>query len=354
VASTTGLTAGSYVNLTMNDSPDGSLGKFLHNNQYQASFCNGRLTYLEWVVQIKSINGNTLELAQPLRFDVRTTWNPQIHVYQAVQEVGVENLRIEFPNVPYPGHLSELGYQGMTFYNAVNSWVKNVEVRNADSGFNLGSGAKNITLSNVQLTVDNPGRIAHHGFQFGESDDNLLTDFTTPKFIHDVTVNRMAMGNVIRRGQGNNMNFDHHRQIPYENLFTDINVGAGSELYASSGDGCNGPNSGARETFWGIHSSSWTQAPVPPDFPQDIVVSANRSQQTDAHWWEQVDNLTPVDLYLSQLSRRLSTLPTPTPTPTPTSTPTPTPTLTPTPTPVTGRFVWIMIVLINRMSISSK
>jgi hypothetical protein len=53
------------------------------------------------------------------------------------QQVGVEELTIEFPSTPYKGFGTEAGYNALYFWSTAHCWVKNVAIINADMGVAL-------------------------------------------------------------------------------------------------------------------------------------------------------------------------------------------------------------------------
>lgn len=53
------------------------------------------------------------------------------------QQVGVEDLTIEFPQTPYKGFGTEAGFNAMYFWSTVHCWVRNVAIINADMGVAL-------------------------------------------------------------------------------------------------------------------------------------------------------------------------------------------------------------------------
>ena len=53
------------------------------------------------------------------------------------QQVGVEELTIEFPQTPYRGFGTEVGYNALYFWSTAHCWVKNVAIINADMGVAL-------------------------------------------------------------------------------------------------------------------------------------------------------------------------------------------------------------------------
>ena len=78
---------------------------------------------------------NRIEFDRPLRTDVRLEWNPELIVAEnQVEEVGIEGLAFEFPNTPYLGHFTELGFNAVAIQGARNCWVRNLKIHNADSG----------------------------------------------------------------------------------------------------------------------------------------------------------------------------------------------------------------------------
>jgi hypothetical protein len=316
LSGTAGISAGQYVVLKMTDASDQSLMRHLHDDRVEPGTCNGQS--IRWPVKVKSVSGSTIELEQPLRFDVRTNWGPGIYQYNPTKEVGVENIRIEFPDLQAASHLAEKGYNPLVFGGALNCWARNLIIKNADNGPDFNSVTKCCTVADVKHTAfsgrkHSSGHYGHHGFSFDtDAHDNMLTDFEINYYIHDVTVNHKASGNVIRNGIGENMCFDHHKDAPFANLFCNINIGTGSRPYSGSGNACAGPRSGAWETFWNItYNEVGKKLYLFTEFPTGNLVPG-RTNITDTNtvvWSETIDNITPEDLYLSQLERRLGSSP---------------------------------------------
>lgn len=201
----------------------------------------------------------------------------------------------------------------------LNYWIKNVETIDADAGVIL-SGARFGTLTGCVFRTNKrtTGKTGHHAvFLVGNSQDNLITNFTfKTAFIHDLTVEGLAHGNVFSRGTGTRLCFDHHRNAPYENLFTDLNVGDASRLWSSSGTTGRGPQSAARSTVWNIRKTTNKFPAIPnqtdnkPDWFQLNVVglagiTTNAAGRTD-QWVEGGDftSLEPANLYDAQLAFR--------------------------------------------------
>eukprot|EP00798_Chlamydomonas_sp_ICE-L_P031086 gene31086-6212_t len=93
----------------------------------------------------------------------------------------------------------------------------------------------------------------HHGINVSASQDILVTKFRIQtKCYHDVGVFNYTAGVVFASGSGIDLNMDNHRLYPYGTLWTNINVGAGTRPFDSSGLYIWGPMAGAFTTFWNI------------------------------------------------------------------------------------------------------
>ena len=303
------VTPGEYVILEQRDDAAGSLGWHIHNDQAAGGTCRYQPNPTRWIVQVKDVVGSTVTLAQPLRLDVRSEWSPKLIAYKPVQEVGLESLHLEGKAHSYPGHLLEDGYNPVTFDGVLNGWMDDVTMKYVDNGPSLVGLTKHCTLQNITLldSID-----AHHGFTITFAHDCLLQDFVIePVMRHAVTLDHQASGNVIRRGGGSDLYFDHHRDGPFENLFTDLHAGGGAAPWSSGGSMCAGPRAGARNTYWNLRSNNWTAPPDLPTSPEWAQIQSNvlpaRTQRTTSknEWYEKHASLDTPDLYTAQLVRRL-------------------------------------------------
>ncbi|MCP5113577.1 MAG: hypothetical protein GY953_22315, partial [bacterium] len=315
VSSVENLRPGRQVEIYQKDNQDDSLAIHLYSGDAgNVGKLNSRTT-ASLVVTIQSVEGNTIHFDRPLRFDVNPRWTPQIRAFEpSVTEVGIENLGFEFPNKPYEGHFTELGANAIAFSKAAHCWVRNIRIVTPDSGLFI-SGRFNTIHGVVMESARrrDPGRRAtgHHGLTFS-GDDNLFTNFDyRTKFIHDITVTHSA-GNVIANGRGEDLSFDHHKRAPYENLFTDIDAGAGLEVWRCGGGADLGKNCGARGTFWNIRARSPLRYPPSSFGPRSMNIVglfSGQSPVTDfsGKWLEVFDSaLAPANLYRAQLARRLA------------------------------------------------
>lgn len=129
---------------------------------------------------------------------------------------------VGLPLVEYAKHHREPGHNAIFLRDLWNSWVRDVEVVHFDNGIHF-HFSRNVTGQGLVVR----GRGGHYGISVGGSRDSLVTDFRieTPSR-HDLSNALLGNGNVDSRGSGVDLNFDHHRHAPFDNLDTAIDVGA--------------------------------------------------------------------------------------------------------------------------------
>ena len=333
VSDTTKFRVGDYVVLHLTDSTDRSFTEYImdsHQDLSDPTIASSAGKDLAWPVKIKAINldKNTLELQQPLRYKVLLKWKPLFKAYKpSISEVGIENLRVEFPDAQMTGAGGAGGYNGIYLANVVNSWVKNVAIINHDNAIGIISGKHN-TIQGVDLLSRSAKHqvpagekndlnvTAHHGFSLlWRSADNLIFNFFIQgRHGHEITVAHLAHGNVIRQGKGFDIDFDAHRNIPFSNLHTAIDVGIGKYPYSSTGNSSTFGNAhlGIYSTFWGNTGSTWDLNYNHPAAHTNygdiktILVPYKRNIKTDKKHWEKLDGgVYPKDIYKAQVKKRL-------------------------------------------------
>ncbi len=305
VADAAGIDGGDWITLRLVDDDERSLGRHLHNEQQEAGDCAYQVPMrIDWPVQVTAVEGSTLTLAQPLRIDVRPEWTPTVWTAPAVTEVGVEHLRMRFPDLPYAGHLNEPGYNGIFMDEGVrDAWVRDVVFENADNGLLTDWLSKHITATDIGFE----GRDGHHGFNIAFTADSLFQDVRYDSdWVHHFTLDHRSNGNVLRRvSSEHTVAIDHHRDTSFENLLTDIQT---TTSFFHGGSACAGMPSGARGTAWNL------QGPlIPPYWGQTQFnavgqLTVDDTLTADMAWFENVDDLRPADLYEAQLGLRLGTL----------------------------------------------
>ena len=198
--------------------------------------------YVDWTFGVAAVDGTTLRSSRPFRVEVRPAWHAEIvRARPTVEEVGVEGLTFEFAGAPKRPHNQEEGYNAIFFHDIVNSWVRDVTIVDADNGI-LFAGCGHCQVERVRFrAAKRTTPSGHHALWVKESQDCLLTDFRIETiFEHDLSVEGFANGNVFMRGSAVALSLDHHRNAPYENLFTDLDAGSGARLWTSGGDEARG------------------------------------------------------------------------------------------------------------------
>lgn len=302
---------GDWVRLAMDDPGDLSLLLHLHGGLAEPGTDTVRMKRpVDWAARVRSVEPGRIVLDRPLRVDVRPEWSPQIlAMAPTVAGSGIEEIGFEFPGVPKKPHLQEEGYNAIQMRGAVDCWVRNVTFTDADNGVIVHS-SRFCTIEGVNARADKrTGMTGHHAlWASGRSQDVLFTGFRIDTtYVHDLTVEGFANGNVFTNGSGISINCDHHRNAPYENLFTDLDVGDPRRLYESSGREDRGPHSGARTTFWGLRGSG-AFPPLPPsgDWPLLNVVGFGdyEPQRNPDGAWVEPGVREPSNLWQSQTARQ--------------------------------------------------
>ncbi len=307
---------GDEVRLDFHESPNRSLTNHLYAGD-PGDFDNLRGVRESWLSRVVQVDcqGKNIAFDRPLRTDVRLEWQPVFYpASSTAEEIGVEHLAFEFPVTPYKGHFTELGYNAIAYSGVRNGWVRNVEIRNADSGMFIGGANNTITgvvWQSNRKRDSNRNSTGHHGVTLGGVDLLLGNfDFRT-KFIHDITMTHGSAGNVVHKGRGEDLTFDHHKYANNSNLFSDIDAGVGTNIFRSGGGAKLGRHCGAWSTWWNIRTNHPIEFPAgwATDMINIVGVSSHAKSITnaDGRWFEVTapERLRPADLYESQLRRRL-------------------------------------------------
>jgi hypothetical protein len=314
VSRTAGFRAGQRIEIMETDTPDNTLAAALYSGDAGDTSKLFGSVRVRFVCRVVKTPADRLEIDRPLRAPIRAEWKPRVCSFEpAVAESGVEDLAFEFPVTPYAGHFNEQGFNAVAFGGVADCWARNLRIVNADSGI-FCNGWFCTCDEVVYESAREPDRLGctgHHGFGF-EGYDNLFTrfDFRT-RFIHDLTLDHGASGNVFADGKGVDLCFDHHCRAPSENLFVNIDAGAGTRLWRSGGGKSLGKHSAGGETFWNIRAAK--PIPYPPaDFGPVtlnlIAVQTDKpSEKTAAGRWVEAvppGAISPVDIHAAQLARR--------------------------------------------------
>jgi len=311
------IAVGQRVEIEQEDAGGTSLLKYLYGGQpgEVSKIPNPRIRF---VSRVTAVDGARLSLQRPLPTDVLPSWKARARVFApSVSQVGVESLGFEFPSVPYRGHFKEDGFNPLAFSGTADCWARHLRIVNADSGPFL--HGRFTTVEDIVFEADRPadkgGSRGHHGFTLGN--DDLLKDFDfRTRFIHDISMENGASGNVAEQGKGVDLCFDNHRRYPFANLFTDIDIGAGTRMYSAGGGDALGRHAGAWTTFWNIRArrpQKWPPADYGPDLMNIVGLESKAAPTLEqaGRWFEPIPpaQLQPANLYEAQLARRLNAKP---------------------------------------------
>jgi hypothetical protein len=295
------------------DAPQ-SLFKYLYAND------TGNMTKLKWkaytrtLAKVTAVDGNRITIDRPMPVKLDLKWKPVVRSFRPTTVgSGIEDLAFKFPVTPYKGHFTEVGWNAVAMGGVFNCWVRNVEIRNCDSGFFI--GGYNNEISKVTWVSKRKGTregyTGHHGFLFS-GQDCMLRDFDfRTSFYHDIGVAACHAGNVAMDGKAVNLCLDHHKRAPWANLFTNIDAGSGKRLYKCGGGANLGKNTAAWMTLWKIDSKSpipWPPGNFGPNLMNIVGVKAAGKAVTDpkGRWYEPIppESLQPQNLYKAQLKLR--------------------------------------------------
>jgi hypothetical protein len=215
-------------------------------------------------VTVQQVRGATISIKEPLLHDLRREWAPTLNTVHFLENVGIEQLRITFPDdVEYAGHHQEEGYNGIYLNDILHSWVRDVAIENADSGI-LSNSSKNFTLKRIAAGV---GRWGHYSVHLANAYGALVTDFELYPTLHNPSFNTFSRGSVYSDGFILNPVLDQHMGVNHQNLFDNLRTRYNrpdDRLFVFGGSKTRwGPVAGAFNTFWNIQVDiRKTSAPV--------------------------------------------------------------------------------------------
>ena len=208
--------------------------------------------YLQERSRIVSIEGNIIELSQPIRLDAPRKSKVTVRRLEPIRNSGVENLTIR--------QTSNTWIHGIYFHNAWGCWVNEVEIIDIGRNPVVFDAGKQCVISN---TLINGGRYPNSGgasnyFGFHDSaQDCLMESVTAVRLRHAPNFQGQTNGCVIRNSTFENSDVQWHAFHPYENLLENCRVfsspGSGSYgygAYSSKYDGMHGI-AGPRNVIYG-------------------------------------------------------------------------------------------------------
>lgn len=212
------------------------------------------------ITRIVSIDDNKVEIGNPLLHDIGDSLPAQISSWNHLEQVGLEDFSISFPNAPSFGHHLEQGYNGIYFTSTIDGWVRDIRIDNADSGI-LTYNSANLTVANV-ITTGN--RVAHYAVHLGNVHNVLVEDLVVENpVIHSLTFNTQATRNVYKNAVVRQAAvLDQHAGANHQNLFDNVTLHVqaqrkfGSPFYSvwnGSGAPYWQPGHGLYNTTWNLN-----------------------------------------------------------------------------------------------------
>lgn len=181
-------------------------------------------------------------------------WFPTITKWEALWNVGIEDIKFEFPDpdTTYIAHHLEKGYNAVYLTNLTQSWLKNISVHNGDSGI-LADVCSHITIDGGVYT----GKLSHYTIMFGDVTGMLAKNVeVNGPCRHSLSFNTGARACVFTQCQVTVApSLDQHGGANHQNLFDDIKLvetTPGRTFFYKGGDGYWSPTHGAFSTFWNI------------------------------------------------------------------------------------------------------
>lgn len=306
---------GMSVRIELRDDSSQSLIEYLYAGDTGATDkLQARRRQTDFVARVAKIDSESVVIDRPLPFAIQLAWQPTVHSFSPnVTEVGIERMGFEFPSRTYAGHFTERGANAIALVDVCDCWVRDIRIHNCDSGvFVTGRfcSLDGIVITSERRRDQQRNSTGHHGIQV-TSDDNLVRDFDfRTRFIHDLTVAH-CHGNVFCDGRGEDLSLDHHKYAPYANLFTNLDAGAGTQLWVCGGGAALGKNCAAWSTFWMIKAGrplAWPPERFAPDLINIVGLTTDQPSVRRSHgrWFEAIapDELEPKNLWQAQRARR--------------------------------------------------
>ena len=264
VSEVNGLKVGDVVELDLYNK-DGEKGDIIEalykNSKVKIGSSHWKLPSLPLVrqqVEIASISKNKITIKTPLLIDIKPSYQAVLVEWKHLSEVGIEHLRISFPEAPRVAHHLESGFNGIFLTRLFNSWIKDVSINNSDSGI-LTEEIANVTIKDITTEGKN---IAHYTVSMGGVHNVLVENLKVyNKAVHPLSFNTFSTKDVYENCEiFTDPDLDQHAGANHQNLFDNIKVHFESNsdnsypLFAGGGAVYWKPSHGAYSTFWNINA----------------------------------------------------------------------------------------------------
>ncbi|WNO53719.1 glycosyl hydrolase family 28-related protein [Stakelama saccharophila] len=177
--------------------------------------------------RIEAIDGRRVMIGDPLMHDISDRQPAVIAHHELLENVGIQGLRLQFPDGPTYGHHLEQGNNGIYLTGMFDGWVRDVAIHNADSGI-LTYDSGNLTIRNVATSGD---RTAHYAVHVGNAHNVLVRDLlVTNPVVHSLSLNTLSTRAVFTHARvTSDATLDQHAGANHQNLFDDVTLSIAPE-----------------------------------------------------------------------------------------------------------------------------
>jgi len=211
------------------------------------------------MTRIEAIERDMVTIADPLLHDISAELPAYASTWDHLSNVGIEGLRLDFPQALVFGHHVEQGYNGIYLTSAFNSWIKDIEIANADSGI-LTYDSASVTIAKVETTGT---RTAHYSVHIGNCHNMLVEGLTVRNpVLHDLSFNTQSTKSVYLDAEVfTEPVLDQHAGANHQNLFDNVTFHITPKekdgqltfpIWDGSGAGYWQPGHGAFNTTWNL------------------------------------------------------------------------------------------------------
>ena len=263
VSDVNGLKIGDVVELDLfnKDGEKGDIIEALYkNSKVKIGYSHWKQPNLALVrqqVEIAAISKNKITIKSPLLIDINQNYQALVVEWKHLSEIGIEHLKISFPDAARVAHHLEQGYNGIFLTRVFNSWVQDVTFDNAESGI-LTEEIASVTIQDIVTEGKN---IAHYTVAMGGVHNVLVKNLKIyNKADHPLSFNTFSTKNVYENCEiFTDPDLDQHAGANHQNLFDNIKVHLQPNadntypLFAGGGASYWKPSHGAYSTFWNIN-----------------------------------------------------------------------------------------------------
>ncbi len=147
-------------------------------------------------ITVDEVVGDIVRIKEPLIAQVRAAAKPVVVKRKALTHIAVEQLRVEYEQVPYSGFGLEDGYNAVYLRDVRHGWVRGVVIQNADTGVIVEQSA-NVTIADVTIQ----GRQGRAGVLLKDSQYSLVRNVqVTAPLAHGMSVAGGSAMNVFYGG----------------------------------------------------------------------------------------------------------------------------------------------------------